>query len=365
MDLANTIYDAFVKSTDPKVIIEKASEIKAHIKSIGNKEPNDEVGEELLYLLGAKKESIEWLLLLTIIDRDDDKIKEYLKSIKQCDISISQCEWALLILSEIRTISKSEIAIYVSELITHLDNLKVERLNKKIENKKNTESKEDRIGFWRKLFRKKSKSKQIEGAPKLRLAAKEQVERVKIELELESQHLKINAVSKNEILESNISPIVEIINRKVNQIIILDHELINLQSEAKDKRALELVNKLKLVRFSISGYDDDPRNLWDIQEVNHWAWAWIKYQPYSLLFLEEKSFLVLLLICLGSKQGNRQNYFAPNFNSPLKSKFESILNNSLKSLLSKHGNPYLLGAYGFARHSILKTQIESMQNNLL
>ena len=74
MDTANTLYEKFTDSNNPKIIIDSAHEIKKHFSNVLEKEPNDEIGEELLYLFGGKKENFDWQLFLTILFINDSSL---------------------------------------------------------------------------------------------------------------------------------------------------------------------------------------------------------------------------------------------------------------------------------------------------
>ena len=158
MDTAHSLFEKIVGSNNSEIIVKSAHEIKKHFSNVSRKEPADEIGEELLYLLGGKKETFEWLLLLTILYVNDEKCSGYLSELnsKKSKISIKQSEWAILILSDIKS-KMSEIHFdQCSELI--------DVINKEIEIKKSIEieeekkdiileeeSKKIKVSFWDKI----------------------------------------------------------------------------------------------------------------------------------------------------------------------------------------------------------------------
>ena len=147
MNAAHKLYEMFTKSTDPKVIIETAYEIKKHFANVSEKEPADEIGEEFIFLIGGKKESFEWLLLLIILYINVDGYEKYLEALakKKNQISIKQSEWARIILKEINA---KIIEFYnddFSNLFSLIANVKSDNLHKK-------EKLQNKISFWKKLF---------------------------------------------------------------------------------------------------------------------------------------------------------------------------------------------------------------------
>jgi hypothetical protein len=165
MNTANKLYETFTKSTDPKEIFDTAHEIKQHFIKVTDKDPADEIGEELLYLLGGKKETFEWLLLLTILFVNDEKCSGYLSELnnKKNKISIKQSEWAIVILSDIKSKMSDTHLDYCSKLVESL--VKEIEIRKSIdfeERKKDVSLEKIRNvkknGFWKKFgFNKLSK----------------------------------------------------------------------------------------------------------------------------------------------------------------------------------------------------------------
>lgn len=169
------------------------------------------------------------------------------------------------------------------------------------------------------------------------------------------------AVSKTQVLEMDTSFVDAAIDEKVSEIIQLDQQLSNLTGEAKIVHGVKLIDNIELTRFSISGYDDDPCPLWDFQETQHWAWTWLRKQPYCLLLLEEQSCLTLSILCLGSFKSSKYKGFIPNFRSQGADEFESLLKSSFGCLVARYGNPFILGALGLSRHASLSTQFKDMK----
>lgn len=144
MDAAHTLYEKFIGSNNPKIIIDSVHEIKKHFSNVSEKEPTDEIGEELLYLLGGKKETFEWQLLITILFINDEKLGEYLEVLKNKidQISYEQSERAKLILKEIHPKINKVYIDKFSDIITLLDKIKPGKKSK-MKKEKNIEKKGD------------------------------------------------------------------------------------------------------------------------------------------------------------------------------------------------------------------------------
>ena len=103
MNTASKLYETFVGSSDPKIIFDTAYEIKNHFENVSAKNPIDEIGEELLFLMGAKKETFEWYLLLLILYSNETGYEQYYKYLNNYDniFNVDKCKWAILILKAI------------------------------------------------------------------------------------------------------------------------------------------------------------------------------------------------------------------------------------------------------------------------
>ena len=148
MDTAHKLYEIFTKSANPKDILDAAYEIKKHFVNVSDKEPSDEIGEELLYIIGAKKETFEWFVLLIILCMNEDRCEEYFTAlnIKKSQINISQCEWTKLIIKEIQPEMNDVFVVHSNNLINNIDKAKedliskqIEKFEKEISNKKENE----------------------------------------------------------------------------------------------------------------------------------------------------------------------------------------------------------------------------------
>jgi hypothetical protein len=160
MDTAHTLYENFKGSDNPKLIVNSAIEIQKHFSNILEKEPTDEIGEELLYLLGGKKEKIDWIALVLILDSNDEMLDNYLSVIikKNYKVDIKQSQWLKALLEEIKlrkSDNYAELFNYAIKRITSsidkkrsaqkkISNDKFEITKQKAYNKKN---------FWDKLFK--------------------------------------------------------------------------------------------------------------------------------------------------------------------------------------------------------------------
>ncbi len=158
------------------------------------------------------------------------------------------------------------------------------------------------------------------------------------------------------------SQLVEAIDGAVLGIIELDQELSDLPDDEKIVPGQKLLKRIRLVEFSVSGYDEDPRPLWALAETREWAWTWVQKQPYCLPLLEDQSCLALALLCLGGFKSRKYGGFIPDFKSRKARKFKSLLEaSSLGALLMKHGNPWLLGSFALGRQVSLKSQFSEME----
>lgn len=90
------------------------------------------------------------------------------------------------------------------------------------------------------------------------------------------------------------------------------------------------------IRFDISGYEQDKRPLWDVDEVRKWAWSWLRQQPYCLLLLDSQSAQFLATLCLGGYMSKKYRGFLPDFRSDKASEFETLLDSSIHHLVDKH-----------------------------
>lgn len=165
MNTANKLYETFTKSTDIKVILNTANEINQHFKKVSDKEPCDEIGEEFVYIIGAKNETFEWILLLLILFVKDDKGGEYLKTIrgKINELSDKQCEWANIILNEIRTNIGNDYHNSINELIEDINKIKETKVNNELEESNISSGNKNaniakKKSLWKLLFGQKANS---------------------------------------------------------------------------------------------------------------------------------------------------------------------------------------------------------------
>ena len=135
MNSAHKLYETFTKSTDPKVIVNTANEIKQHFAIVSDKEPRDEIGEDFLYIIGGKKETFEWFVLLIILYTNEEKCEEYFTALnnKKNQININQCEWTNLILREIQPKMNDTCISKSINLINDIETLKETLISKQIE----------------------------------------------------------------------------------------------------------------------------------------------------------------------------------------------------------------------------------------
>lgn len=179
--------------------------------------------------------------------------------------------------------------------------------------------------------------------------------------DLETKFFKLVTISKDEILKQDVVFIREMIDKKVQQFIRLDSKINHLDEDEKVKTCVDLSKKMMLVKYSISGYDEDPRNLWDFKEVHDWSWNWIKKQPYCFLFLDNESYSLLTLCCLGAKKIINSSKYEANFQSPQVKEYASILRSSFQSTISMFGNHFVLGAFALSRNIDLTAQYEKIR----
>ena len=123
MNIAQQLYDSFTKNTDPKIIIETAHEINKHFKCIWGQDPIDEVGEEFLYIIDAKQESFEWLILMMIHQLNGIGYNEYFTVLENRADSFSseQCNWGKIVLEVIHPQMTSPFNGYCTDLIKVFD----------------------------------------------------------------------------------------------------------------------------------------------------------------------------------------------------------------------------------------------------
>ena len=132
MNTAHKLYETYTNSTHSKVIFDTAHEIKKYFKNVRKKEPGDEIGEELLYLLGGKKETFEWVLFLIIIYLNGEEYGVFFTALsKQLDMmNVKQCKRTNLILKEILPKINDVYIEYCNELIVDLEKAIDEKLLK-------------------------------------------------------------------------------------------------------------------------------------------------------------------------------------------------------------------------------------------
>ena len=166
MDTAHTLYEKFTDSDNPKIIIDSALEIQRHFSKIIEKEPSNEIGEELLYLLGGKNEKIEWLTLLLILDSNNEMVDNYLAAIieKNNALDFKQSQWVKVLLEELILRKSENYKKLFNDAINKITNSIDEKLSVQKEKSKSKVDMTKQIAlkkksFWVRLFHKeKSKS---------------------------------------------------------------------------------------------------------------------------------------------------------------------------------------------------------------
>lgn len=138
MDNAQKLFDTFTKSTNPTIIIEAAHEINKHFKWIWGQEPTDEIGEEFLYIISAKQESFEWLLLMMIHQINGVGYHEYFTVLENREdlLSDEQCKWGKIVLKAIQPQMTNPFIGYCSDLLEIFDRV-IERSLQKEKDKIN------------------------------------------------------------------------------------------------------------------------------------------------------------------------------------------------------------------------------------
>ena len=133
MDTAQTLYEKFIGSSDATAIIESALEIKKHFSDVLKMEPINETGEELLYLVGGKKGTLEWHFLLLILYINMEGYENYFKALikKEIRVSKKQYAWINKILAEIQPTMNEEYIKYYNDLLTVLEQAKEDENLKK------------------------------------------------------------------------------------------------------------------------------------------------------------------------------------------------------------------------------------------
>ena len=119
----------------------------------------------------------------------------------------------------------------------------------------------------------------------------------------------IYAVSKDEILSKNSSLVEDAIENVILGIFKVQERLENVIEKFSgrlEKLAVErFLYMHPLVEFSISGYDRDARDLWEVPEVRKWGQRWLERQPHCPLFLDTPSRTRLLLYCFDWTRNSR------------------------------------------------------------
>ena len=143
MNNAQQLYDKFTKSTDPKIIVKTAHEINKHFKWIWGQEPIDEIGEEFLYIIDAKQESFEWLILMMIHQLNGVGYHEYFTVLENRENSISdvQCKWGKIVLKEIQNQMTEPFKGYTSELIKVFERV----IESSTQQEKDTDLRDDKL----------------------------------------------------------------------------------------------------------------------------------------------------------------------------------------------------------------------------
>ena len=139
MNNAQTLFDTFSTGIDPKIIIASAHAIKKHFSNVCDQSPQDEIAEEFLYLIDAKNESFEWMLLLIILQINSVGYGEYFTAISNREQSLQgkECKWANSVLKEIRPQIIDTYKVYCDDLIAVFERVIERDLLKKKEVEKN------------------------------------------------------------------------------------------------------------------------------------------------------------------------------------------------------------------------------------
>jgi|SRR5271157_379126 len=167
---------------------------------------------------------------------------------------------------------------------------------------------------------------------------------------------------KDEIVTRDTSRAISEIECQILRFLEMDNELSGLPVEAMVAKGSALMQRSPRLSFSIHGYDEDPRPLWAFQEIRDWAWTWFRQQPYCILFIEDRSCLLLPMLCLGGFNSRKYHGYIPDFTSGAAAEFQSVFDSALGILLAKYGNPWLLGGFAIGRSAYLKSQFDEMRN---
>jgi hypothetical protein len=148
-------------------------------------------------------------------------------------------------------------------------------------------------------------------------------------------------VSINEINNLDISVAKQTIENKIKQIVEMRSDKLieticdpEINDSDKYSKCLKLVEEsTSKCTFSILGYDNDSRPLWQIAEVQTWIWKWIKEQPYCILFVDFDSFSLICLLALGGLHFPGKNIYVPNMKSSLAGQLiDAIKTKSIEAL---------------------------------
>jgi len=160
-------------------------------------------------------------------------------------------------------------------------------------------------------------------------------------------------VGQKEIHSLDTTRVMHMIDLQVLRFLRYDQELLDLPVEERVAKGHGIMERAPLIRFSVFGYDEDACPLWAFKEVQDWAWAWFRQQPYCILLLEDKFSLLLSLLCLGGVRSDKHQGYIPDFTSKIAPEFEALFNSSVGILLHKYRDPWLLGGFAIGQQASL------------
>jgi hypothetical protein len=172
-------------------------------------------------------------------------------------------------------------------------------------------------------------------------------------------------VTHEEILSEDTHSAEESVRHQLHALLEFGRRINAVPEHERGARAMAELNTMlgiSNIEFSIDGYNSDSRELEEIPEVVAWAGAWVRRQVYAPLFLNSSGQTLLMLLLLGSIR--RGSIRLPNVNSERLCKWQEILAEGKKQLVSAHGDLYPIVPFVLKSCAIAEMHLNRIRKTL-